>query len=260
MRIISWNVNGIRAVAKKGFRRFLTRSEADLVCVQETRAHVEQLPRKLVKPRGWQTHFVEPQRKGYSGVGAFFTTEPDGVTTSLGEERFDVEGRLQFLEFGDLLVVNGYFPNGSGRNRDHSRVPYKLDFYRTLFDRLEDDRAAGRPILVMGDFNTAPYPIDLARPKQNKKTSGFLQVERDELIRWLDNGWSDTFRMFETGGEHYSWWSQRKGVREKNIGWRIDLVLASPGAVPLVENAFIWPDVKGSDHCPIGVDLRFPAG
>jgi len=167
----------------------------------------------------------------------------------------DVEGRLQLARFGRLLVVNGYFPNGSGRDRDLSRIPYKLKFYRTLFARIEPLRAAGEPVLVMGDFNTAHEEIDLARPRANEGTSGFTPRERRELARWLEAGWVDTFRAFEPGPGHYSWWSQRAGVRAKNIGWRLDYVLASPEAMRFVHAAFIQPDVLGSDHAPVGVDV-----
>ena len=151
--------------------------------------------------------------------------------------------------------MNGYFPNGNGKLRDNSRVPYKLAFYRALFDKVQGLRRAGYRVLVMGDFNTAHTEIDLARPKANRKTSGFLPAERAELSRWLQAGWVDSFRHFEPGPGHYSWWSQRQGARERNIGWRIDYVLASPAAMRYVDAAFIQRRVRGSDHCPVGVDL-----
>jgi exodeoxyribonuclease-3 len=162
---------------------------------------------------------------------------------------------VQIARFGELTVANVYFPNGSGRDRDNSRIPFKLAFYRRLFDVLEERRASNAPVLVLGDFNTAHEEIDLARPKSNRKTSGFCPEEREELGRWLDAGWHDTFREREPGGGHYTWWSQRFGVRERNVGWRIDYVLASKSANERVKEAFIWPHVMGSDHCPLGVDL-----
>ena len=259
-RIYSWNVNGLRACARKGFVEWLKGSRGHLVCVQEVRAHVEQIDPDLRAPGRWKSGFSSAERKGYSGVGYFSRQAPSACETSLGEARFDREGRVQLLRFGQLNVADVYFPNGSGPRRDHSRVPYKLDFYRTLFDRLADDFRAGVPWLVVGDFNTAHQEWDLARPKQNHKTSGFLPSEREELDRWLRAGWIDTFRanlprqrQQEEG--HYTWWSQRVGVRERNIGWRIDYMLASPGLAPLVVGARIHPDVFGSDHCPISVDL-----
>jgi len=257
-RVYSWNVNGIRAVTRKGFFDWLQKARADVVALQETRAHPEQLSEEVRRPKRWRTHWVSAERKGYSGVGMLARREPDEVRDSiLGVPAFDDEGRLQLIRFGALTIVNGYFPNGSGRNRDHSRVPYKLEFYRRLFDLLEDRRAAGERMLVVGDFNTAHRAIDLARPKQNKKTSGFLDEEREELDRWIRAGWIDTYRELNGDREgRYTWWSQRFGVREKNVGWRIDLALASEGLQPFLLEARIHSKVMGSDHCPISVDLK----
>ena len=253
--IRSWNVNGLRAADNKGFKRWLGRCGADIVALQEVRALEEQLPLRLRRPRGWNAHFSPAQRKGYSGVGLYSRLAPDHVRRTLGESDLDAEGRLQIARFGALHLVNGYFPNGNGKDRDNSRVPYKLRFYRRLFRALRPHLRAGEPILVMGDFNTAHREIDLARPRQNRETSGFLPEERAELDRWLKAGYVDTFRHFEQGPGHYTWWSQRAGVREKNIGWRIDYVLASPGAMPFLQKASIHAGVRGSDHCPIGVEL-----
>ncbi len=255
VRILSWNVNGLRACERKGFRRWLDRSGAEIVGVQEVRATLGQLPRRLAAPRGWHAEFAAARRPGYSGVGLYARRKPDSVETALGRRSFDDEGRLQLARFGRLVVANVYFPNGNGKERDNSRVPYKLRFYRTLFERLERLRRGGYRVVVMGDFNTAHREIDLARPKGNKDTSGFLPAERRELDRWLAAGWIDSFRRFEPGEGHYSWWSQRMGVRERNVGWRIDYVLASPAAMRFVRDAFIHPHVRGSDHCPVGIDV-----
>ena len=258
MRVVSWNVNGLRAIAQKGFGSWLATAGADIVGLQETRAEPAQLELELREPAGFATWFAWAERKGYSGVALYVPARraPDEVVVGLGDPRFDVEGRYLEARFGRLTVANAYFPNGNGKERDNSRIPYKLDFYRAVFERLEARRAAGEPVLVMGDFNTSPEEIDLARPKTNHKTSGFTPVERDDLRRWLARGWTDTFRAQHPGEPgHYSWWSQRFGVREKNIGWRLDFVWASPGATPFVRDAFICKDVTGSDHCPVGVDL-----
>ena len=251
MHIWSWNVNGLRACARKGFLDWLADVPADVVALQEVRATLDDLPRKVAQPDGWFTHFSPAERKGYSGVGLYARQQPDHVDTRLGVEHFDSEGRLQFATFGELLLVNGYFPNGSGKNRDNSRIPFKLEFYRTLHERLRPDLEAGRPIVVVGDFNTAHAERDLARPRQNHRTSGFCPEEREELDRWLRSGWVDTFRVFEPGEGHYSWWSNRPGVRQRNVGWRIDYILASPGAAAHLQAAGIAPDVMGSDHCPV---------
>lgn len=258
MRVVSWNVNGLRAAAKKGFGRWLRSSGASIVALQEVRALPEQLEPAVRQPRGWRTHYAPAERKGYSGVALFVPkgSEPDAVESSLGVAELDVEGRYQLARFGALWVVNCYFPNGNGKDRDNSRVPFKLAFYEAVFERLQPLVDGGERVLVMGDFNTAPEEIDLARPKTNQKTSGFLPEEREDLRRHLARGWVDTFRHFHPdAAERYTWWSQRFGVREKNIGWRIDFVWASPGAMPFVEGAFIDADVMGSDHCPIGVEL-----
>ena len=255
LRIVSWNVNGLRSCSTKGFGRWLGRSGAWLVGVQEVRAPDHAIPLALRAPRGFHTHFVAAERAGYSGVGLFARREPDAVETALGQPRFDAEGRLQIARFGRLVVANAYYPKGSGKERDNSRVPYKLDFYAALFARLERLRRAGLRVLAIGYFNTAHRELDLARPRENRETSGFLPEERAELDRWQKAGWVDTFRHFEPGPGHYSWWSQRSGARARNIGWRIDYVWASPAAMRYVRGAFLQPKVRGSDHCPVGVEV-----
>jgi exodeoxyribonuclease-3 len=261
MRVSSWNVNGLRAAAGKGFLDWLGRCDCDVVALQEVRAHADQLPPEVRAPPSWHTVYHSARKPGYSGVALFSRRPPDEIRTTLHEDRFDGEGRVQIARFGRLWLVNGYFPNGNGtllRNgqRSNDRVPFKLDFYRAVRAAVQPQFARGEPILVLGDWNTAPEAIDLARPKENQKTSGFLPEEREEVRTWLRDGWCDTFRHFHpdaTGA--YSWWSQRWGVRQKNIGWRIDLALASPGLVPALRGASIQPDVMGSDHCPIAVAL-----
>ncbi|WP_338866485.1 exodeoxyribonuclease III [Myxococcus stipitatus] len=255
MRVVSWNVNGLRSAHGKGFLPWLSSARAQVVGVQEVRARADQLPDEVRTPSRWKTHFNPAERPGYSGVGLFSRQEPDEMETRLGVPEMDAEGRLQLARFGKLTVANVYFPNGNGKDRDLSRIPFKLDFYRRLFSALEKPLRDGGRVLVMGDFNTAHQDIDLARPRENRETSGFRPEEREELDRWLRAGWVDTFRHFQKDGGHYSWWSQRFGVREKNIGWRIDYVLASPGAMAYVKRAAIHPDVSGSDHCPVSVDL-----
>lgn len=257
MRIVSWNVNGLRACARKGFLDFLEESGADIVGLQEVRAFPDQLDDPVRSPEGWHSCFAPAERPGYSGVAIYSRREPDDVETSLGEARFDSEGRFILARFGRLRVASIYFPKGSGRDRDNSRVPYKLEFYAAVFDRVQQLKRAG-PLLVVGDFNTAHTEIDLARPKSNRKTSGFLPEEREELGRWLDSGWVDTFRKRHPHEEgRYTWWAQWGNARQKNVGWRIDYVLASPAADRAVTDAFIWDQIMGSDHCPIGVDLKY---
>jgi exodeoxyribonuclease III len=252
---MSWNVNGLRACAGKGFVDWLHDGGAEIAGVQEVRALPEQLPAEVRTPVGYHAHFAPAERLGYSGVGLYARRAPDEVATGLGEPRFDREGRFQLARFGRLAVINAYFPKGSGTQRDNSRVPYKLDFYRAVFDRAEALRRGGARVLVLGDFNTAHREIDLARPKDNVRNSGFLPEERAELDRWLAAGWVDTFRSSTPEGGHYTWWRQWGGAREKNVGWRIDYVLASKDAMRFVRRAFIEPHVRGSDHCPVGVEV-----
>ena len=256
MRVLSWNVNGLRACAKKGFLEFLQGCGADVVGIQEVRAFPHQLERRVAAPDGWHATFSPAERPGYSGVGIYSRVAPTTVETSLGDPAFDAEGRFVVARFARrLAVASVYFPKGSGRDRDNSRVPYKLAFYQAVFDRLETLRRYC-PVLVVGDYNTAHAPVDLARPSSNTRNSGFLPEERAELTRWSDAGWVDTFRARHPDAPgHYTWWRQWGGAREQNVGWRIDYVFASPSAARRVREAFIWPEVTGSDHCPVGVDM-----
>lgn len=255
LRVLSWNVNGLRACARAGFLDRLEDLRADIFGLQEVRARADQLDAAVREPEGWHTHIAAAERPGYSGVALYSKLPATKIETSLGDEQYDIEGRVQLARFGRLLIANVYFPNGNGKARDHSRVPYKLAFYQRLFALLQRRRKAGYRILVMGDFNTAREDIDLARPKQNRKTSGFLPEETEDFATWFAAGWVDTFRHFQPEPGHYSWWSQRSGCRERNVGWRIDYVLATPATMRYVKRAFILPEVLGSDHCPVGVEL-----
>lgn len=258
MRLVSWNVNGLRACVQKGFVTEIRKLKADLIGLQETRVSAAQVPAEIGRLRRFP-HFSLHEarsRKGYSGVGLLARAVPEAHSIDLGSEEYDIEGRFQMVRLPGLILANAYFPNGSGKERDNSRVPYKIEFTRRVFDVVEEERRrTGLPALIVGDYNTAPAPIDLARPKPNEKTSGFLPEERDAFAELLDRGWTDTFRHLHPEKVQYSWWSQRFGVREKNIGWRIDHMLASEDLLPKLRGAFIWDKIRGSDHCPIGVDL-----
>ena len=232
MRVVSWNVNGIRACVKKGFAGFLESAQADVIGVQEVRALYEEIPDEARAPAGWHTAFVAAERRGYSGVGIYSRLAPERVETALDEPQFDIEGRYIAAHFrtgqGRFAVVNAYFPKGDGKNRDNSRVPYKLDFYRAVFERVQRMRRRC-PVLVIGDYNTAHREIDLARPKANVKNSGFLPVERAEIDRWLEAGWVDTFRALHPDEpDHYSWWTQRGGAQgaERRLADRLRARLA----------------------------------
>lgn len=257
-RLLSWNVNGLRATYRKGFEATLKNSSADIFALQETRVRADQIDRSLLHTPQYSSVLAEAEKKGYSGVATYFRKKPDEIYMGLGEEKFDREARFILTRHDKIWIANGYFPNGSGKNRDLSRIPYKLEFYEAVLKRLQNLHQDGEAIFVVGDFNTAHMEIDIARPKSNKKSSGFTPVERESFSAFLDAGYSDTFRETCKAPDHYTWWSQRAGSRERNVGWRIDYVLASPKASEYVIDAYIMPNVLGSDHCPIGVDLVIP--
>ena len=257
-RFVSWNVNGIRACVRKGFLDWLPAARADVIGLQETRCENEDLP-ELVRalPAFRHAHWISARsRRGYSGVAILSRRAPLAIEAELGEESFDREGRFLLARFADVLVANVYFPKGSGTLRDNSRVPYKLAFTEHVFRVVAAARRKHRlPAILMGDFNIAPEPIDLARPRGNETTSGFLPEERALYARLTRRAWVDSFRALHPSSVKYSWWSNRIGVRERNVGWRIDHVLVSADLVPRVRRAFVWDEVRGSDHCPVGIDL-----
>lgn len=254
MQIISWNINGIRAATKKGLPSWLNSVDASIIGFQEVRAKREQVPKEIEALVEWKKDFVQAERPGYSGVAVFSKLPNEIVPVSLGEE-FDVEGRIIGAKFGALSVFNVYFPNGGGKNRDNGRIPYKLNFYRALFDWLQNYQKDNPRVIVMGDFNTAHKEIDIARPKANEKTSGFCPEEREEVSRWISAGWIDSFREYCTKPDQYTWWSQMFRARDRNVGWRIDYVMVSDALRPFLKDGFIHMETLGSDHCPIGIDL-----
>ncbi|MDD1772225.1 MAG: exodeoxyribonuclease III [Methanomassiliicoccales archaeon] len=253
MRLICWNVNGIRAAYKKGLVDFILRDGADVVCLQETKAEVEQLPKDLVNIPGYRSHFVSSMdKKGYSGVCMYAKHHPLKVVPGLGSERFDIEGRVQAIHFDDLVIFNVYFPNGKA---SPERLRYKMDFYEEFGDMAKRTVDGGKHVIVCGDVNTAHKEIDLARPKENERISGFLPEERQWIDRFLACGFVDTFRMFDPSPERYTWWDMKTKARERNVGWRIDYFFVDEGLRKRCRDAFILPDVQGSDHCPIGLEL-----
>ena len=256
-RLFSWNVNGIRACGRKGFLDWLAETRPDVLGLQETRALPEQLEEGLRQPDGYHVTYHPAERKGYSGVALYTQIEAQSmVLGGLGEPRFDDEGRLIIADYGDFLFYTGYFPNGGN---DLSRVPFKLEFSEAVLQHAEEQRRAGRSIVICGDFNTAHEEIDLANPKSNQKNTGFLPEERAWLSRLIDHGYVDIFRKLNpeaTGA--YTWWSNRPGVRARNVGWRIDYFIISPDLERRVVDARIHADVMGSDHCPIELELARP--
>lgn len=258
IRLFSWNVNGLRACARKGFLSWLAEARPDILSLNEVRALPEQLPPEVRAPEGYHAFWHPAARKGYSGVGLLTRNPPASVTPGgLGDPAFDEEGRLIISDHGDFLLYTVYFPNGGN---DLSRVPYKLSFSEAVLQHAEKNRAEGRSIIICGDVNTAHREIDLANPKTNQKNSGFLPEERAWVSRLLDHGYVDIFRELHPGeAGRYTWWSNRKGVRERNIGWRIDYYLISPDLRGRVVAARHHPRVMGSDHCPIELELKADA-
>jgi exodeoxyribonuclease-3 len=253
MRCYTWNVNGIRAVARKGRLPWRLLRDADLICLQETKAHVEQLDKAVAFPRGWHAYWSAAQPKGYSGVAILTREEPDEVLEGIGVRKFDREGRVLRARFGRLLVVSAYFPKS-----DHfgARYRYKLEFCRALRRFLLAQVEAGHDVLLLGDYNIAHRPIDLARPEENEDNPGFLPAERAWMTRFLASGFHDVFRERHPDlAGAYSWWSFRGRARAKNIGWRIDYGTTSARLAERVVAAGIHPEIRGSDHCPVSVFL-----
>ena len=253
MRAYSWNVNGIRAVQRKELLPWDQIQDADVICLQETKAHDEQLDPEVATPPGWHAHYSAGQRKGYSGVAVISREKPDEVVEGLGIPKFDKEGRVLRARFGELLVISAYFPKSDFAD---VRFRYKLEFCRAIRRFVLDEVDEGRHVLLMGDYNIAHQPIDLARPKENENNPGFYPKERNWMTRFLGSGFHDVFRERnpEADGK-YSWWSYRAGAREKNIGWRIDYGTVNTGLLNRVVDAQIHPNVTGSDHCPVSVTL-----
>lgn len=257
IEIVSWNVNGIRSAAKKGFFEWLGRRRPDLIGLQETRVDEASLLDTHRTPRGYHSAWSFPIRKGYSGCATFSRVPALDARTLIGLKRFDIEGRMVETEHPRFLLFNVYFPKGSGVLRDNSRVPYKLAFYAALFKYARKRKQeTGKPLVIMGDFNTAHEEIDLKHPRTNRENSGFLPEERADLTRHLRRGFVDSYRHLYPDRVQYSWWSNRIGCRERNIGWRIDYIWLSDELVPHLKDAFILDQVKGSDHCPVGVILE----
>ncbi|MBO4729300.1 MAG: exodeoxyribonuclease III [Spirochaetaceae bacterium] len=253
MKIISWNVNGIRAVEKKGFIEWLLDSGADVVCVQETKANPRQLSPELLAPGGvYKSYFSSAKKAGYSGTAIFSKTEPDSVEL-MGDERFDDEGRVTIAKFGKLAVISAYFPNSQDAG---ARLDYKLAFCDAMLKKCDELVAQGFNIVLCGDYNIAHKPIDLANPKANEGNAGYLPEERAWMDKFTAAGYVDTFRHFCAEPKQYTWWSYRFHAREKNIGWRIDYQCVNPSFIDSVKSSVILCDVLGSDHCPIAVEVE----
>lgn len=250
---MSWNVNGIRAMQRKGFLTWLHAEQPDILCLQETKAWPEQLDAELRQPVGYHTYFASAENKGYSGVAIYSKHKPDAVRVGMGVPQYDREGRVLSADFGDFMLISTYVPSGS---RDRSRIEYKLHFLDAFIAYCEGLRTAGKRVIFCGDINIAHQPIDLARPKPNKKTSGFLPEERAYVDWLLELGYLDTFRLLNPNAvDRYSWWAMRSGARERNVGWRLDYFFATDDLRERIVSAEIHPTIEGSDHCPVSLTL-----
>lgn len=255
-RLLSWNVNGLRAVQKKGFLEWFNAEGPDILCLQETKASHDQLPGELREVEGYASYFSSAERKGYSGVALFTKTVPDRVSHGFGLERFDNEGRIIIAEYPHFVLFDIYFPNGKS---SRERLKYKMDFYDTFLDYADNLKAEGKSIVVCGDVNTAHKEIDIARPKANEMISGFLPQERAWMDKLFSHGYVDIFRRFNQEPEQYTWWDLMTRARDRNVGWRIDYFFVDEKLADRVTAAYILPEVMGSDHCPVGIDLDLPS-
>ncbi|QOP41198.1 exodeoxyribonuclease III [Sulfurimonas marina] len=252
IEIISWNVNGIRAIANKEAFKWIDDRHPDILCLQEIKALEEQIPENLFEKSYLERHINSAEKKGYSGTATFSTLASESTSTCPDIDLLN-EGRIIENHFGDIVLFNVYFPNGQ---KDEDRLNYKMEFYDRFLEHCETLREEGKSIIICGDVNTAHREIDLKNPKANSKTSGFLPIERAWIDKLLDHGYIDTFR-YVNGDEadRYSWWSYRFSARVKNVGWRIDYFFISEDLAENLEDAFILDHIEGSDHCPVGIKI-----
>lgn len=254
MRIISYNVNGIRAAIKKGFIDWLKTDPADVICLQETKATYLDIDVKVLEDLGFNHHWFSAEKKGYSGVAIFSKIKPDAVKIGTGNKDSDFEGRVIEVSFGDIKIINAYFPSGTSGDL---RQEFKYSWLTEFEIYLNQQKKENPKIILCGDYNIAHNEIDIHDPKGNKKSSGFLPEEREWMTKFLGSGWIDSFRHFNSEPHHYSWWSQRfPSVRLNNKGWRIDYITVTSALEKQLVSATIYPDIKHSDHCPIFLEIK----
>jgi exodeoxyribonuclease-3 len=254
LRLVSWNINGIRAAYKKGFLDWFKKENPDILCIQETKAHPDQLDDTLKNVNGYESYFSSAEKKGYSGVVTYSKLKPINVQQGIEIKKFDSEGRFIITEFDEFILFNIYFPNGKA---SEDRLQYKMEFYETFLKHGKKLLKENKKIIVCGDVNTAHKEIDLARPKENSVISGFLPQEKEWIDKFLSAGFIDTFRIFNQEPAQYTWWDMVTRARERNVGWRIDYFYISENLKNNITSASIHSAVMGSDHCPIGIELKF---
>jgi len=251
LRIISWNVNGIRSVNRNGFIKFLKEHSPDILCIQEIKSDKNDIPPELTSSFIYKTYWNSAEKKGYSGTAIFTKEKPIKIEYNLGIERFDKEGRSIMAEYQNFILINLYLPHGG---REKENIPYKLDVYSHFLKTIKNIK--DKPIILCGDFNVAHTEIDLARPKDNMNNTMFTHEERKCIDSIIKESFTDTFRMFSKEGKNYTWWPYMKDLRERNIGWRIDYIFVSENIKSKVKEASILKEIKGSDHCPIGININ----
>jgi exodeoxyribonuclease-3 len=253
IKLRSWNVNGLRACAKGGFLRWFENEQADVVGLQEIKVRPEQLTPEILNPKKYHSFWHPAEKPGYSGVAIYTKREPLEVRYGIGDAAIDREGRVLTAEFKNFIFVSAYFPNSQ---REHARLPFKLKFCRSFHRFCERELQRGKSLILCGDFNIAHTEIDLKNPKSNMKNAGFLPQERAWMSGFLDKGYVDCFRHFTADPGHYTWWSYRPGVRERNIGWRIDYFISDQAARARLKSAHHQHRIMGSDHCPIALEIK----
>ncbi|MDR1926464.1 MAG: exodeoxyribonuclease III [Endomicrobium sp.] len=250
MKIVSWNVNGIRAIYKKNFLGWFKNENADIICIQETKADETQFTKDVKEIDGYNFYCSSAEKKGYSGVAVWSKIKPEYVSASIENKAFDKEGRILRLDFENFLLFNIYFPSG---RISLDRLKYKISFYDYFIEYIRQFN--NKTVIICGDYNIAHFPIDLARPKQNEKVSGFMPEEREELDKLVSEGFIDTFRYFNKESGNYTWWDYKTIARSRNVGWRIDYFFISGKSANYLKSADIERFVLGSDHCPISINI-----
>jgi len=253
INLLSWNINGIRSIYKKGFIEWVKLYDPYILCLQETKAAESQLSSDLINIEGYNSYFCAAEKKGYSGVAIYSKLKPTRVERKFGVDKYDTEGRILIADYDVFVLLNIYFPNGQ---MSEERLRYKLGFYDVFLDYVDRLNATGRNLIVCGDVNTAHTEIDLFHPKENANISGFLPEERAWIDKFLSHGYIDTFRLFNNDPGNYTWWSPLTNARERNIGWRIDYFFVNKRFLENVRFASILSEVQGSDHCPIGLQVE----
>ncbi len=253
MKLVSWNVNGIRACGKNGFLNWFADEKADVVCVQEIKARPEQLDPSFQNPLKYHSFWNPADKPGYSGTAVFSKSEPIDVKFGLGIPEMDSEGRVMILKYPKFTLVNSYFPNSQ---REHTRLPFKLAFCKQFLKTVDGLREKGENVIMCADWNIAHQEIDLKNPKTNRKNAGFLPEERAWMDQFIKAGYVDVFRQFQKEGDHYTWWSYRPGVRERNVGWRLDYFMSNIEFKDRLKSSVHRTDVLGSDHCPVVLELK----